>query len=257
MRGYDIYKLMTPATAQEFVGALEKMEWGVGQARTKEATGTIKKNLEIKVDAGMDAALLVAQIKKMLLEHPNITQDHTLVKMFSPKFNKYTNDGEYQRHGDAAIMGGQVRTDLACTIFLSHPDTYRGGDLCVEADDGSHHEIKGDPGTCIIYPCHMPHWVTPVTEGYRISCITWFQSGYRDLEQRSLMRRFLRTLKKMEAEPDLRYREYYTSLGAIHGKLQRMWVDYEVGPMGQPKVIGEPLARKAAANDSDDVRSSD
>lgn len=254
MRGYDVYKVMTPATAQEFVQALEKMDWEVGQARTKEATGTIKRNQEIKETSSKGGMLLVAQMKKMLQDHPNIYPDHTICKVFAPKFNRYTNTGEYRRHGDAAIMGGQVRTDLACTIFLSHPDTYKGGDLCVEAADGGHHRIKGDPGTCVVYPCHMPHWVEPVTEGARISCVTWFQSCYRDIEQRDLMRRFLRCLKQMEAEPDFRYGDYYTTLGSIHGKLQRMWVDYETPPTpARPKYVAAPreeLATKEAVKEA-------
>ena len=244
---FDTYRIMTPAVAQEFVAAVEKMDWETGKARTKEATGTIKKNQEIKettLQLGetarqnhpLKAAILIGQIKKLLGSHPNLYPDHTVSKVFSPKFNRYTNSGEYQRHGDAAVMAGQVRTDLSCTIFLSHPDTYKGGDLCIEGNDGGYHRVKGDPGTCVVYPCHMPHWVEPVTEGARISCVTWFQSCYRDIEQRVLMRRFLRVLKEMEADPEHRYDKYHTSLGTIHGRLQRMWIDYEV-PHQQPKYV--------------------
>jgi PKHD-type hydroxylase len=234
---YDVYRILTPAVAQEFVQAVEKMEWEVGKARTAEATGTIKRNQEIKETTSTQAAVLIGQIKKAFGAHPSLYADHTVCKVFSPKFNKYTDTGEYQRHGDAAIMGGQVRTDLSCTLFLSHPDTYKGGDLCIENPDGSHHEVKGDPGTCVVYPCHMPHWVKPVTEGARISCVTWFQSGFRDIEQRELMRRFLRVLKEMEAEPDIRYSKHHTTLGTIHGRLQRMWIDYEVPPPSRPRYV--------------------
>lgn len=246
---FDTYRIMTPAVAQEFVAAVEKMEWEVGKARTKEATGTIKKNEEIKEGTSTQGTVLIAQMKKLLGSHPNLYADHTVCKVFSPKFNRYTNEGEYQRHGDAAVMGGQVRTDLSCTIFLSHPDTYKGGDLCIEGNDGGYHRVKGDPGTCVVYPCHMPHWVEPVTEGARIACVTWFQSCYRDIEQRTLMRRFLRVLKEIEADPDTRYSKHHTTLGTIHGRLQRMWIDYEAPP-AQPKYI-------IGRDDRDDVRSGD
>lgn len=232
---FETYRLMTPATAQEFVNALEAMEWKTGLARTKEATGTIKRNQEIKAEHGNAAAVLVGQVLKRLAES-SIYTDHAVTKAFPPKFNRYTDTGEYKRHGDSAVMGQAVRTDLACTIFLSHPDTYKGGDLCVETPDGGHNTVKGLPGTCVVYPCHMPHWVEPVTDGARISCITWFQSAYRDIEQRHLMRRLLRVVREMEADPDQKYREWHTSLGTIHGRLQRMWLDYEM-PRSQPKIV--------------------
>ena len=221
---FDTYRVMTPAQAQEIVQAVTLLEWEQGKARTKEATGTIKKNEEIKQDNVGNVFL--EQVRKMMVAHPRLMTDHTVKKMMHPKFNRYRSDGEYKRHGDAAIMGGKVRTDVACTLFMSHPDTYDGGDLCIEAYDGGHHTIKGDPGTCVVYPCHMPHWVTPVTRGERISVITWFESCYRDFEQRMLMRRFLRALQEMEKEEYLRYGELHTSFGTIHSKLQRMWIDY-------------------------------
>lgn len=227
---FDSYRLMTPAQAQEFVSALQDQEWETGKARTAEATGTIKKNEEIKETTHDAGKVLVGQIKKLLAGHPSLYVDHTVRRVFAPKFNRYSNGGEYQRHGDAAMMGGQVRTDLSCTIFLSHPDTYEGGDLCIEGNDGGFHSVKGDPGTAVVYPCHMPHWVTPVTSGERICCITWFESCYRDEEKRNLMRRFLRYLKEMEAEDDLRYKNYHVGFGSIHSKLQRMWLEYEPLP---------------------------
>lgn len=226
MTMFDTYRVMTPSEAQEMVVELSALEWKEGKARTQEATGTIKRNLEIKEGDSEKSKELVFKIKQAVLGHRSLAVDQAIKKIMSPKFNKYTGEGEYKRHGDAAVMGGQVRTDIACTVFLSHPHMYKGGDLCIEAADGGYHKIKGDPGTCIVYPCHMPHWVTPVTEGERICAITWFESCYRDIEQRILMRRFFRELKKLENDPDARYKELHTTLGTIHSKLQRMWIDY-------------------------------
>lgn len=224
---FDTYRIMTPAQAQEYVEAVSKLEWEQGKARTKEATGTVKKNEEIKISTSPQAEALIQSVVGKMKEHKNIFIDHMVKKMMSPKFNRYLNSGEYQRHGDAAVMGGKVRTDLSCTVFLSHPDTYKGGDLCIEGSDGGHHSIKGDPGTCVVYPCRMPHWVTPVTEGERICLITWFESCYRNPQQRELQRRFLRYLHDMEKEADLRYGHYHTAFGSIQSELQRMWLDYE------------------------------
>lgn len=224
---FDIYRVLSTVEAQEIVVKLQEMEWGVGLARTKEATGTIKKNKEIKTGHSKEADELIAKIKEAILQHKHLKTDQAIKKMFAPKFNKYEGAGEYQRHGDAAIMGGSIRTDVACTVFLSHPDTYKGGDLCIESADGGYRRLKGDPGTAVVYPCYMPHWVEPVTEGSRICAITWFESCYRDIEQRELMRRFLAALNEMEQLEQKKYGKLYTSFGTIHSKLQRMWVEYQ------------------------------
>lgn len=223
---FDRYQIMTPADAQGIVVWASTMDWEQGLARTKEATGTIKKNMELKAENNPASLSTLQRIGTQLFTHPDLPVDQMVKRATLPKLNRYRPDEEYQRHGDSAVMGGKVRTDLACTVFLSHPETYEGGELCVEDSMGGVHEIKGSPGTCVVYPCHMPHWVQPVKSGERIAAITWFESCYRDVEQRLVMKRFLRVLKDMEKDPSLRYGKNYTSLGTIHGRLQRMWIDY-------------------------------
>jgi PKHD-type hydroxylase len=227
----EYYRLMTPAAAQEIVLAAAEFDWEEGKARTKEATGTIKRNQEIKATDPARKELL-SKVQAAFRAHPNLLADHAVKKMLYPKLNRYAPDcgGEYKRHGDAAVMGDarcRIRTDIACTVFLTPRDMYEGGELQIEAPDGGTHGIKGDPGTCVVYPCYMPHRVTPVTAGERVSAITWMESSFRNVEQRHLMRTFLRGLKKMEADEDLRYGELFTTFGCIHSKLQRMWVESE------------------------------
>jgi PKHD-type hydroxylase len=225
--GYDVYRVMPLAQAQEIVLGLQGLDWEQGKARTAEATGTIKKNEEIKVTTSEAGKALLDRVQQAVQSHPRLLIDQMVKKQMSLKFNRYAGGGEYQRHGDAAVMG-KMRTDISMTLFLSHPDTYRGGELCIEAQDGGHSSIKGDPGTAVVYPCHMPHWVNPVTEGERICAVTWFESAYRDTRMRDLQRRFLRCLKEMEADPELpKYGRYYTTLGTIQGELTRMFADYQ------------------------------
>lgn len=223
---FDSYQLLTPGDAQEIVVALQGMEWEQGKARTAEATGTIKRNEEIKITTSEAGKALVERVHAALKAHPRLLVDHMVKKQMSVKFNRYRGGGEYQRHGDAAIMG-KMRTDLSMTLFLSHPNTYQGGELCVEGADGGHHTIKASQGVAVVYPCHMPHWVMPVTAGERICAITWFESCYRDIKIRNLQRRFTRALKEMERDPDLRYGKYHTTFGTIQSELTRMFVDYE------------------------------
>ena len=52
-------------------------------------------------------------------------------------------------------MDGGIRTDLACTVFLT--DGYEGGELCIGGV-----EVKGKAGMCVVYDCGLPHYVKPV-----------------------------------------------------------------------------------------------
>jgi len=235
---FDSYDLLPPDEAKDICRSLRSLGWDQGKARTKGATGTIKRNLEIKspgqppeADNTEEATKreLVGRVLSAITGDNDLIADHSVKRFVTPKFNLYRRSGEYRRHGDAAVMNG-VRTDIAMTLFLSSPDDYEGGDLCVESPDGNYHKIKGAPGTAVVYPCYMPHWVEPVTAGARIAAISWFESGYRDFGQRMMMRRLLRVLREMEQDPEQVYGDWYTSLGTIHGQLQRMWLDHEVPP---------------------------
>ena len=58
-------------------------------------------------------------------------------KIFPPRINRYGGDSNYYgKHVDGAIRfsdgGLRVRTDISCTVFLSEPDEYDGGELTME-----------------------------------------------------------------------------------------------------------------------------
>ena len=47
--------------------------------------------------------------------------------------------------------GEQLRSDISCTLFLSEPDEYDGGELIVN-DTYGEHEVKLPAGDLIVYP---------------------------------------------------------------------------------------------------------
>lgn len=222
----DVYQMMEAEEALKLGAIVDSMEWKRGMARTEEATDAIKFNLEIKPQDSEEARGLSQQLGNQLAKV--INKDHFPKKIFAFKFNKYTSDGNYKRHGDSAFMGGAVRTDLACTLSLSDPNTYKGGDLCIESPDGrNYHKVRLGPGQAVVYDCYRPHWVTPVTEGSRISAICWIESMFRDGEQREFLRRFGDVVRSMELYDGSKQAKDYTTLGTLQGKLFRMWGDYE------------------------------
>lgn len=223
---YDIYQLMDPGDAQAMRDAIMAMEWYPGQARTKEATTHYKSNYELPRENAQVMTLAI-QLRNMLQRNSDVQKDHLVNKFMTPKFNRYDAESEmtYKRHGDSALMGGKIRTDLACTIFLTKPEDYDGGELVIEDSTGKEWGFKPDQGQCIIYPCYNPHWVNPVTRGSRVSAITWIESKFRNYEQRELIRRFGKVLRDIEEKDG--YSDNFTSLAGIMSKLTRMWVEYD------------------------------
>lgn len=114
------------------------------------------------------------------------------------------------------------RSDVSITLFLSDPESYRGGELVIEWG-GVEEAFKLAAGSMVIYPSTTLHRVEAVTEGTRLAAVSWSQSRIRDPAQRELI-----------FELDLARRSLYQS----HGKttefdtlsksvanLLRMWAD--------------------------------
>jgi PKHD-type hydroxylase len=86
-----------------------------------------------------------------------------------------------------ALSGdAQLRSDVSCTLFLSEPDEYDGGELIVN-DTYGEHEVKLPAGDLIVYPSSSLHRVTPVTRGARVASFFWVQSLIRDDSRRRLL----------------------------------------------------------------------
>lgn len=190
------YKLFTEQEAREIREQIPA--WA--QAHAQERAG--KHNEEATSEA------LETRIVERLNTGP-IPAMHFIDGISPIKFNCYRDGGEYGSHSDASQMHG-VRTDLACTLFLS--DGYEGGELCVAG-----HEVKLPPGHCVVYECWRPHQVKPVASGERIAAIWWMSSYIRSEEQRDL----LGMLRGVIAETT--NADHFAKLGAVHEKLVKQW----------------------------------
>ena len=112
------------------------------------------------------------------------------LKVLPPRFNRYSGGGTYGFHVDGAVMnlanGEQLRSDISCTLFLSAPEEYEGGELII-SDTYGEHEVKLPAGDLIVYPSSSLHKVNPVTRGARVASFFWVQSMVRDDVQRRLL----------------------------------------------------------------------
>jgi PKHD-type hydroxylase len=108
-----------------------------------------------------------------------------------PLFNRYTGGQQFGTHVDGSIRtvpgtGQRLRTDLSCTVFLSDPADYDGGELIIEDHAGAK-RVKLPAGQMLLYPSTSLHHVTPVTRGARLCSFFWLQSMIRDNGRRALL----------------------------------------------------------------------
>lgn len=197
------YKLFEPDEAREMVEALRTKTWHEGHASNDETV--TKRNQEL---SGSGVKHHVDEISARILGGP-IPRFHFVQEISPIKFNRYRDGGEYASHSDSCQMHG-VRTDLACTLFLT--DGYEGGELCVNG-----HEVKLPPGQVVVYECWRPHYVKPVTSGERIAAIWWMQSYIRNEEQRDMLGMLRQVIGETKDE------QHFAKLGALHEKLVKLW----------------------------------
>jgi PKHD-type hydroxylase len=118
--------------------------------------------------------------------------------------------------------GHRVRTDLSATLFISDPEDYDGGELCVEDTFGVH-SVKLPAGHLVLYPASSLHHVTPVTRGARIASFFWIQSMVRDDAERTLLFDLDGAIQRLNAgQPD---DPSVVQLTGIYHNLLRRWAD--------------------------------
>ena len=206
---------------------LAKAPWENGKPGAGEQARAVKNNQQLPHDC--PAARSVRDIVLRALERCPTFFSATLPKrIFPPRLNRYGDaTNAYGLHVDGAVryMPGsaqRVRTDIACTLFLSEPDTYDGGELCM-ADTFGEHSVKLAAGNLVVYPGTSLHQVKPVTRGQRLACFFWVESMVRSDEQRRLLYEFdmnLLRLRQQRGESD-----ETTALTGIYHNLLRMWAD--------------------------------
>jgi PKHD-type hydroxylase len=150
-------------------------------------------------------------------------------RIFNPLFNRYGGDSNhYGNHVDSAVLysGSDkqwVRGDLSCTLFLTDPEDYDGGDLVI-TDAAGERRIKLPAGDMVLYPSSTVHQVEPVTRGHRVSCIFWVESMIRSLEQRQLLFDMDMSLLRLRQALGETHSSAIALSGTYHNLL-RMWAD--------------------------------
>jgi len=205
--------------------ALDGADWGDGRATVGAQGAQVKRNQQLP-----DAAPLREQLGRQVLaalERNALYFAAALpLRTLAPRFNRYTGGGEYGFHVDGAVMaagnGHHVRSDLSCTLFLSDPEEYEGGELIV-SDTYGEHEVKLPAGDLILYPSSSLHRVAPVTSGARTAAFFWIQSMVRDETQRRTLYELDTAIQSLTASGA--DRDALVRLTGVYHNLLRGWAE--------------------------------
>lgn len=207
---------------------LARAPWGDGRVTSGEQSAQVKNNQQLP-EACEETRQLQAMVLAGLERQPTFFSAVLPKKISPPLINCYGGDANsFGNHVDSAVRylangAGRVRTDISCTLFLSDPDAYDGGELVI-GDTSGDRRVKLTAGSLVIYPGTSVHRVEPVTRGQRLACFFWVESMVRSLEQRRLlfnMDNDLRHLRSTVGETD----PGVVGLTGTYHNLLRLWAD--------------------------------
>lgn len=183
-------EVLSKAEVARFRARLETAEWVDGAATAGEQSRLVKRNAQVR-EGSAAAVELGEAVLDALGRAPDFVSAALPLKTFPPLFNRYAGGDAFGAHIDNAIRpvrgtAVRVRTDLSCTLFLSEPDDYDGGELVIEGAFGAQ-AVKLGAGDLVLYPGTSLHQVTPVTRGARVAAFFWVQSMVRDDTERTLL----------------------------------------------------------------------
>jgi len=205
--------------------ALDAADWIDGRETVGTQGAQVKRNRQLPDASPLRRQLgevVLAALAKSPLYHAATLPLRTL----PPRFNRYEGGGEYGMHVDGSVMalpnGEQLRSDISCTLFLSDPDEYDGGELIV-SDTYGEHEVKLPAGDAIIYPSSSLHRVQPVTRGARMAAFFWVQSLVRDDGRRRLLYELDASIQRLVATGA--DRDAVLQLTGTYHNLLRQWAE--------------------------------
>jgi PKHD-type hydroxylase len=212
------------ARARELLAAAP---WADGRTTAGRQAAQVKNNEQLQPGSPQHRELQ-ALVLQALEKHPLFFSATLPKRVLPPLFNRYAGaSNAYGPHVDQAVRyvpGGaqRVRTDISCTLFLTDPADYDGGELAIATTFGEQ-RVKLAAGDLVVYPGTSVHRVEPVTRGERLASFFWIESMVRTDEQRRLLYEMDMSLMALRGErgesPEL------VQLTGTYHNLLRMWAD--------------------------------
>lgn len=222
-----IPEVLSKAAVAELRALIDAADWIDGNATSGSQSAMAKQNEQLPESS--DAARRAGErILDALSASPLFVTAALPQIVYPPLFNRYAGGQTFGVHVDNAIRQNRdgstrIRSDLSCTLFLTEPEDYDGGELLVEDTYGVH-EVKLPAGDLILYPASSLHQVTPVTRGARVSSFFWLQSMIRDDAKRGLLFQMDIAIQQLAAKVGPNAPELVSLTGTYHNLL-RMWAE--------------------------------
>jgi len=219
-------RVLTSEQVAECRRLLDTADWTDGKATVGEQGALVKRNRQLP-----ELSPIGRQLGEMILtalsRNPLFFSAALPLKTVPPLFNRYEGGEQYGTHIDGAVRAVPgsshfIRTDLSCTLFLTDPADYDGGELVV-LDTYGQHEVKLPAGDLILYTAGSLHRVNPVTRGARVSSFFWTQSMVADERYREVLYRLDQTIQKIRGKQG--ETEETVALAGHYHNLLRMWSD--------------------------------
>lgn len=227
-------KILTPDEISRILELLNTApaadSWVDGKVTTGPQSAKVKNNQQMPAE-GRVTAQARNIVVQALGRHPGFMTSALPRRILPPGFNRYSgNSNSFGSHIDNALRNtpgstGFLRTDISCTLFLSDPQSYDGGELVISSTSGEQ-ACKLQAGDMLVYPSTSVHRVNPVTRGERIACFFWVESMVASGEQRQLLHDLdlaIMGLRSREIQSSGRESEDAVRLTGVYHNLLRMW----------------------------------
>jgi len=176
---FYIRQLLSSEDLATITGYLSHAEWSKSRDRIPEYLSGGQTNSE------MVAGILRNEISKTIFAKIDADQgfrDRVFPKNSTDLIVSRTETGEgFYAHLDTTSVG-----EFSTTVFLSDPDTYEGGELCLYLEEEVR-KFKLPAGTAITYTTGAPHCVAKVTAGVRHAGVFWTSSLVKDVRYREIL----------------------------------------------------------------------
>ncbi len=217
--------VLSPAQVAHARGVLQAAAWVDGRVTAGVQSAQAKNNLQVP-EGSAQARELGDLILRALGTNERFVSAALPLRVFPPLFNRYDAGHGFGAHVDNAIRfaaGQRFRTDVSCTLFLTEPDAYDGGELVVE-DTYGEQRLKLAAGALVVYPGTSLHRVEPITRGSRWASFFWAQSMVADDGRRTLLHGLDQSV--IEARAKLGDKDATVlRLTATYHNLLRQWAD--------------------------------
>jgi PKHD-type hydroxylase len=204
--------------------------WLDGLATSGQQSAQVKSNQQMP-EQGRTTQQAREIVVAGISRHPTFMTAALPRRLYPPSFNRYAGSSNaFGSHIDNAMrsipgMPGFLRTDLSCTLFLSDPASYDGGELVI-ISAGAEQAYKLPAGSLLLYPATTVHRVNPVTRGERIASFFWVESMVRSSEQRQLLYELDMTImaqRTRELQSSGKESDESVRLTGTYHNLLRMW----------------------------------